>query len=1011
MASYAKTDLSGRRVKSIGLKPIVALGIVFAVALSLFGALFSVIGAQKSVEKAEAYDPIGSFICTFFPEDSIVRNAYQASQTDTAYFDSQSKSAVSSGREDVNTGLNWILMASGMDFDKVNEGIIGQQVEKAGTSLRDTAELSEEELKERWNRGPAVSPFDRFGMAGTNFSSYNGEWKYYLVDACSDEEPVDLKEGAFYENRLETKSTWEDRSDSKDPRTIQHFKGETSRFWFGFVTLISNLIFWITKLITTVTIAFVNFSFSDMSETLGINGILSGDSINDGIFGQLFNGIYTPLIILALVATGVKIFIDGAVKRQFRSALGTMGISLAMFFLAILVSVQPAFFVNLPNKAAVAVQAVIVKSFTGDLAGETGICSTDMGSAPIGLQDGTQGKEDQDFLEGIAANMRSSIGCTFWQTFVFKPWAEGQWGVSWNETWARGKTAGWAPAGHQELQNTNLEMVGEPVVPLGGGKTMENWAVFNLSTMTNAHSPIGEEGNFSKYSQGVAHDWWRIVDALTNYEEIANSAQIDSKDTGAKDIEYTVPKGNPPLVQWDTWSGNNPGTRFAAAASSLFIGAVGLIAPMFLGLMAAVYSLAMTIVMVFLPVMLLFGAWGGRGFKIFKQWAMLLWGLFAKRIAVGIMLMLSIVFVNAAIVLMDSVGWWQGALMLVLLTVIIIKSRHKIADMLAASNAGGLSRIAGRIGEGISNTGKAVGGIAASAASGAAYSKMRGGSFAAGARTGLGQELNNMSYRTPFLRDVRIAGDSLKAAGGNTLHDEAGNLIRNCSMCGEELEHGSIVKMGSNGLWYCQFCAESELEIVGGVEMLYIDPSVKQEEIDAMGAPKSTKILPMNNAEDQAKGGKVARLLRGYRNERGKQKFVDTAARTATADMASAIGRVRANEISPESLLGANIPVELQPYLDAGMVRTLVESEDWEAVASAFIAAYMLAIEAETGEKFNELLNELLGKAQQDYRTTSDPKLRDEQLAIEDPKKRTEILAQPDNRPKDAGPKDSPRGS
>ena len=29
MASYAKTDLSGRRVKNIGLKPIVVLGIVF----------------------------------------------------------------------------------------------------------------------------------------------------------------------------------------------------------------------------------------------------------------------------------------------------------------------------------------------------------------------------------------------------------------------------------------------------------------------------------------------------------------------------------------------------------------------------------------------------------------------------------------------------------------------------------------------------------------------------------------------------------------------------------------------------------------------------------------------------------------------------------------------------------------------------------------------------------------------------------------------------------------------
>lgn len=980
MASYAKPELSGKRISRLGLKPFVALGIIFAVTLSIFGALFGLIGPQKAVEEAEAFDPVGSFICTFFPEEGIVRNAYQASQTDALYFDSQSKSAVSSGKEDVNSGLNWILMASGMDFNKVNEGIIGQEVEKAGTSLRPEAAMSEEELKEQWNKGPQVSPFDRFGMAGTTFSSYNGEWKYFLVDACSDEDPVDLKEGAFYDNRLETKSTWEDRSDSKDPRTMQHYKGETSRFWFGFVTLISNMIFWVTKFITTVTIAFINFSFSDMSKTLGINGILSGDSINDGLFGHLFTGIYTPLIILALVATGLKIFWDGAVKRQFRKAMGTMGISLGMFFVALAVSVQPSFFVNLPNNAAVIVQAVIVKSFTGELAGASGLCSTDMGSKPIGLQDGTEGKADQDFLEGVAANMRSSIGCTFWQTFVFKPWAEGQWGTSWNETWAKDKTAAWAPAGAKELQNTNAEIAGEPVVPLGDGKTMSNWAVFNLSTLTNAHSPIGHEGSFSKYSQGVAHDWWRIVDTLTNYEEMANKAQVNSADSGAEDIEYTVPKGNPPLEQWDNWSGNNPGTRFASAISSLFIGGVGLIAPLFLGLMAAVYSLAMTIVMVFLPVMLLFGAWGGRGFNIFKQWAKLLWSLFTKRIAVGIMLMLSIVFVNASIVLMDSVGWWQGALMLVVLTFIIIKSRHKISDMLAASSAGSFAGVASRISEGISTTGKTVGGIAVSAASGAAYSKIRGGTMGGGAMAGMKQEFNNLSYRTPFLRDVRAAQQSVRASKGDTLHDEAGNIVKNCALCQEPLEDGSIVKMGSNGLWYCQFCAESEVPIDGGVEMLYVSADRDKSKLS------SDNVTPINGVSDQRSGGKIKRLLDEdlpkARTAAGRRTFAENIGRTATSDMANTIDRVRNGHLSSESLLGSNIPVELQPYLDPGMLKILVDGEDWEAVSSAFIAAYVLALEAATAEKFGDLLNELLGNAQSDYRTTANLRYRSDQLQL-----------------------------
>lgn len=1004
MASYAKPDLHRRRVNRTGLRPFAAAALIFTVLISVFGAVFGIIGPQKAVKEAAAFDPVGSMICGLFPEDAPVRSAYQLSQTDDLYFNLQSKSAVSSGKADVGGGLNWILEASGMaDFDKVNEGIIGQELEKAGTSLRE--KKSEEELKKNWNKGPAVSPFDRFGMAGTTFSSYNGEWKYYKVDACSDESPVDLHEGAFYDGRLEAKSTWEDRSDSIDPRTVQNYKGETSRFWFGFVTLIANLIFWVTKFITTSTIAFVNFSFSDMSKVMGIDGILAGDSSSDGIFGQLFNGVYTPLIILALAVTGIKIFIDGAVKKQYRNALGTAAISVGMFLFAIVVAVKPALFVNLPNNAATVVQAVIVKSFSGELSGDRGICATDIGSKPIGIQSGTAGKDDQGFLEGVAVNMRSSIGCNFWQTFVFEPWAQGQWGTDWNETWAKGKTAKWAPVGHKELQNTNGEVVGSAAVPLGGGKVIHNWAVFNLSTLTDAHSPVGHEGSYSKYSQGVANDWWRTVDALTNYEEVANKAQVVSADTGSEDIEYTVPKGNAPLEEWDTWSGNNPGTRFASAVSSLFIGAVGLLAPFFLGLMAAVYSLGMTIVMVFLPVMLLFGAWGGRGFEIFKQWARLLWKLFTQRIAVGIMLMLSIVFVNAAIVLMDSVGWWQGALMLMVLTFILIKSRNKIGDMLSASNAGGMSRIATRIGQGFSDVGKTVGGIAASTAGGAAYSKMKGGTIGGGARTGFKSEMNNLSYRTPFLRDVRIAQQSMKASEGE-IHDQNGDLVKYCALCQEPLEDGTVVKMGANGLWYCQFCAESEVQIDGGVEVLYNSKDPEQ---------KSEKVRALNSQADIEEGGKLNRLI-GERelklkHKSGERVFNENIGRTLAGDMAKTVGQVRNGELSRESILNSNIPIELQPYLNSGMLEKLMESEDWEAVASAFIAAYVLALEDATGDKFNELLNELLASAQKDYRTTGDLDYRSRQMQLPDKERDTELSkrrTQKNDSPKGGGSSEVP---
>lgn len=1005
MASYTTAYT---KVKVAGRKPLAMIGVVI-VFLAAFGALFASLGVSKVASPASAVDPIKIVAC-MFPDGSIVRSAYQASQTDDAYFDSQSKSAVSSGKSDVNNGLNWILIASGMDFDSVNEGIIGQEIEKAGTSLRPETTMTAEELKDKWNKGPQVSPFDRFGMAGTVFTSYNGEWKYYSVDACGSEGPVDLKEGAYYDDRMEPKSTWEDRSDSQDPRTIQHSKGEYTRFWFGFVTLLSNLVFWITKLIVTLTIAFINFSFSDITQLMGLDGILSGDGTNAdrGLFGQLFDGIYTPFIVAVMAITGIKIFIDGVVKRQFRNAFGTAAISVGMFLLAIIVSVSPAFFVNLPNNTAIAVQAVMVKAFTGSMAGEEDICATNMGSAPTGIQEGTEGKDDQQLLEQISTNIRSSIGCTFWQTFVFKPWAEGQWGVNWNETWAKDKIPAWAPDGAKSLQNSNLnaEMVGDAAVPIGNGEVVNNWAVFNMSTLTNAHSPVGYEGNFSKFSQGVANDWWRVVDVLTNYEETALETPVSMKDSSSEKVEYTGPKGNPPLEQWDTWSGNNPGTRLAAAMSSLFIGAVGLIAPFVFGLMAAVYSLAMTIVMVFLPIMLLFGSWGGKGFNIFKQWASLLWSLFTKRIAVAFLLMMSIIFVNAAIVIMEKVGWWQGALMLMLLTFILIKSRHKIIDMLGASNAGSFASVASRIGQGISNTGKTVGGIAASGVVGGVYSKAKGGTVRDGMSAGLKSEFNNLSYRNPFLREVRTSLDQERqhqsGKNGGKLMAADGTETRNCASCSDEFLPNSIVKQGPDGMWYCNLCAEGDAEIEDGLEVLYRGPeqqdSTRNDAVSALTGDNG--LGEMDRFGDtvnyrapvkKTKGGKIERMF--TMNDRGTAS--GTVQKIFNEDVAVIIDGVRSGRLSPESLKGSNIPTEIQKFLDPSTMEALVESQDWEAVATSLMAAYILAIEEEAhnkvaylvdhiDENFEEILDQTLASIQMDPRTTMNVEIRSQASSSSD---------------------------
>lgn len=1008
MANY-QTTTAPRSTKKLGATRPLSLVLLLTLAFAaIVGALSSGFLTQQASKEASALDPINLVVCGLFEEDSPVRVIYRVTQTDDLYYDLQSKSAVSSGRSDVNMGLNWILMATGSDFDAVNEDILGQEIEKGGVSLRPEAELTEEELSQQWNSGGTTySVYDRFGMAGTVFTSYNGEWKYYSVDPCADSEPEDLHEGAYYDDRLEPRSTWEDRADSKDPRTIQHVKGETSRFFFGFVTLVANIIFWVTKLITTLTIAFVSFSFSDIVSLMGLDSLLTDGTTTGGLFGSLFTNIFSPFIIAIVAITGIKILWD-AVRRQFRQAMGTALITILMFLFAIVVSAKPAFFVNLPNQAAVAVQAVVVQAFTGGLEGGDGLCSTDIGVSKVNIQAGTAGLEGQNYLEGISKNMSSLIGCSFWNTFVFKPWAEGQWGVSWNETWAKDSVASWAPSGAKAISNTegNAEMVGDAYVPLGDGKVINNWAVFNLSAMTNAHSPVGHDGSLSEYSQGVAHDWWRIVDALTNYEEEDASRNVSIDDLNSTE-EITAPtvKENNVDRTWETWSGNNPSTRLMAALSSLFIGAVGLIAPFFLGLMAAVYSLAMTIVMAFLPVMLLLACWGGRGFNIFKQWALLLWSLFTKRVAVGILLMLSIVFVNAAVKLMGTVGWWQGALMLVLLTFILIRSRHTIMNMFAASSAGSFGSVASRIGQGISNAGATIGGVAASTAGGAVYSKVRGGSFRDGAKVGFKNEGENLSYRIPFLRDVRTAKAQLDAGkqGNGKVYDLDGKETQYCNMCGEKFEAGSMLTQGPDGMWYCQFCAEGDAEIEGGQEVYYAGRPEEEKQ-------KPTRVEPLDSSRG---AGKITRIYTSTKQSHWDEnktdgtldfipeKFINTASTAVREDVLDKVSAVRTGEIAGSSLYGSNIPAEIQPYLNSGMIQSLIENEEWEAVASAFMAAYSL--------KITELVREKLGSAFDKVEDKLEAALNGNLAAVQnDPQGRA--TGKPQLRPSEDsgdGPKDS----
>jgi hypothetical protein len=975
-ASYITSSAGTTRRKSAFLQILVAT--FLAVFIGLSGALAA---TAKSSRTAEASDVIQWAMC-YFGEDSIPGQIYQNTQTSDLQFLLRSKSSITSGVDDVDSGLNAILDIFGPGFKKVNESITGYSIEPF-----DPAKASGDSspAKENFNKGVKVNPFDRFGVAGLNFTAYTGEWKHVVIDACStaSSTPQDPKAGVFYEGRLEARSTWEDIGNSADIRTKQFGKGFGTQFGISMADIFANGIFTITKTIVVVTIGLINFAFGDIVEVTGLNKLIAGGP-EGGIFGLLFNGIFTPLIVIVFAVTGGYIFWHGIVKRQYRSSMTALIRSLALFIIAIIISANPLAFITLPNKIAVTGQAIILTAMNSGLSGGNGLCSTDIGQFKTKLVNNPDG-EAQDILTEASESIRSAVGCQFWQTFLLKPWAEGQFGTSWNKLYAKGKIPDWAPSSTSAaLTNGNESMVGDAAVPMGNGSIINNWALFQISTETNAHSPIGHPGERSKYTSGVANDWWRIVDTFANYQE--EQAKMDATGSGpygtTNSVEYTKVKATPVLNNWDTWVGNTAYNRMWTASSSVIVAGIGLAAPLFFAFLSAIYSVGMALMMAFAPIMLLLGCWAGRGWEIFKGWGELVINTTLKRIATGALLSVAIGLEAAAIQMMDTVGWWQGILMLILVSVIIIKSRAKIIDALASIRfaSTNFSATASKINDKTIGTVKKTGKFATSSVAAGINSKRYGGKISDGMLAGAKNELRNLSYQSPSLRNVMTSYEANRTEHGYEFDGQ-----QSCSTCGKMMDDEAdqfgtgVILAGRtlDGNIICYECYED------GVDPDAVEYRIERPDSDAKR--KEARDAEAEKLENKTRLHDQQDKIRGMRF-RGKTAFGNTANVAIVDQLAAGVDR-DGNSLTKElankkfrSLMGAikydiqnhrnegimpAIPVEIQESMNHELLKEAWQTKNYVWIQQAYIAAWAQWFAETTGFAITSTLDELVARLEE----------------------------------------------
>lgn len=815
--------------------------LVVALATAVMSALAFTPASSSVATKAEDGDWIRWFMCEVFPEPSA--DIYQFATTDDLPFELRSKSIVSDGAQRVDTMMNKLLtVGTEDDFEKNNEEVLGRSLSSEPDKNPDNMTDAEKEALEKMeeiakesrsklvdagmevtsaeNAGSIKTPYDRFGVAGLFFTDYMGEWKYLVVDACNpDEEPKDPKSGLMYEERLAPQATWENRSNSADIRVKQSNRSMYQHFFDGVMNLAANMLLAVTKFIVVLTLAIINFSFTNVPERLGLNELLGGE--DGSVFSALFEGIFSPLLWLAILVAGGRLFYTGVVQRKYREGMGDLGISLLMALMGFIAAAIPQKVVSLPSDISTMGQSLVISAVGGSLKHGENLCAQQAGEQEI--VETSEMTDDSSILEKSNANIRSAIGCQYWENFLMRPWSEGQFGQNYTQLWAKGGLdhKGADVEGAKEAEYDNEKMVGKASVPLGGGAYINNWALFQVSTQTNVHAQINADLNQpTHYTNGIASDAWRIVDMLANYDEKSAVDVVYSSDRGGNSyVEYKKQKEeNIPSEMWSTWVGNNNPSRIGVAAGSILVAIVGVFVPFMFSSASSMLSVALSVMMAFTPIMLLMGSTSRRGRQIFMSWLSLVLNTMVKRIVMGFLLVITLIGQSTIMSMLGEVSFWTMLLGVAMFSVVIWKSRDRIVAVFASFNYGGnmLNNVSERTGRSSKKyLINAPANLTASIAGATIGNKMAGGSFRSGLYDGLKYETKNIAYRNAFMRQINTQYEITSAEKGKKDILDNNGKGEYCIACGTKLEYDSSGKfsggMVSAGQYLCQKCFQERI--------------------------------------------------------------------------------------------------------------------------------------------------------------------------------------------------------
>ena len=376
--------------------------------------------------------------------------------------------------------------------------------------------------------------------------------------------------------------------------------------------------------VAKLTNVVVGLSFSPILSELGI------DSLVAELVENFKDTIFFPLAALMAVIGGILVFLQILKNGSAWELLKSTFITFLIFIAGAAFLMHPEATIKTVDEFPSRIDNIIANAVLVDDDG-TSYCSTG------------------DEADGIR-----SAQCDVWGIMVFNPWVHLQFGTGYDNLYANG----YAPANGNEFQNTNENLVGNAAVYMGGGHTVNNWAMYQLDKTKAGTINSFDSSNLQAIGK-VDKNMYRLVDL-----------QAGPNDGAGTDSKY-----------FESWSSGDNGGAFIAVLTTIQSIVVS-IAIIGLGMAKIEASLIFSMSIVFLPLMLLYALLPQGKMKL-RAYISGLGSLILKRVVVTVIFAVLLKTLNLLYSGSDSIT--MAALTSIAISIAIIMYRKELLNLITVS--------------------------------------------------------------------------------------------------------------------------------------------------------------------------------------------------------------------------------------------------------------------------------------------------------------------------------------